>query len=134
MKSSKIRHWLVVAVLSVASAASSAAAESIKAEVDAITASVRAKMKLGMVSEADLALELNQLSDLLDRHRGEKTEQVAEILVTQAMIYADVIRDREMGVVLLKRVKYEYSGTEIAKAMDPLIASIQSGERYKNRR
>jgi hypothetical protein len=59
---------------------------------------------------------------------------VAEILVTQAMIYADVIRDREMGVVLLKRVKYEYSGSEIAKAMDPLIASMQSGERYKNRR
>jgi hypothetical protein len=89
------------------------------------------KRRLGMVTEADLALELNQLSDLLDRHQGEKTEQVAEILVTQAMIYADVIGDREMGVVLLKSVKFQYSGTEIAKAMDPLITSIQSGERYK---
>jgi hypothetical protein len=39
-----------------------------------------------------------------------------------------------MGIVLLKRLKYGFPKTEIGRSVDPLIASIKSGERYKGRR
>jgi hypothetical protein len=87
-----------------------------------------------LITEADLAPELNQLSDLLAQRSGEKTDEVAEVLLTQAMIYADVIGDHERGIVLLKRLKYEFPKTEVGQSVDPLIASIKSGERYKGRR
>jgi hypothetical protein len=111
-----------------------ATAQSLKSEINAISASVHAKIKKGTITAADLAPELNQYSDLLAQHAGEKTDEVAEILLTQAMVYADVIGDHEMGIVLLKRLKYEFPKTETGKSVDPLIASIKSGERYKNRR
>lgn len=107
----------IVRLLALASAflaflASPAAAqyEAVQARLDLISERVKAKAMTGRTSEADLAEELNDLSDLQNEYRTQKTI-AAELLYARAEIYEKVIKDRHMALILYEQAATDYPGT-----------------------
>ena len=95
-----------------------------KAQLQELVTKVKAKLKDGKKTEADLAEDLKAFDALVAEHQGEKTEDVAEILFMKGMLYAQVIENEEKATETLKRIKAEYPETEVAKKADRAIASF----------
>ena len=62
-------------------------------ELKALITKVRADIKSGKTTEADLSDDLKQFDALLAEHKGEKTDAVASILYMKAILYSQVIHD-----------------------------------------
>lgn len=99
-------------------------AADVKAEMDQIVTSVRAKIKDGKTTAADLAPELKQFDDLLARHKDEKTDDVARVAFMKALLYVQVIKDEAKGIALLKDLKRDFADTESSKRVDSMIAGF----------
>ena len=61
-----------------------------KAELQDLVGKVKAKLQAGKSTEADLAPELQSFDALLAEHKGEKTNEVADILMLKAQLYSEV--------------------------------------------
>lgn len=97
-----------------------------KAELQELIGKVNTKLKDEKRSEADLAPELKEFDALLAKHKGEKTDDVAQILFMKAMLYLQVFDNEEKGVPLLKQLKESFPDTKQAKSVDQVLASIES--------
>ncbi len=78
---------LLLSVQSGFAAETSAAGDELKA----LVAKVNAKLSEGKKTEADLAPELKEFDALLAKHKGEKTDEVAQIQLMEAMLYLQVL-------------------------------------------
>ena len=67
------------------------------ADLKALVTKVRTKLQEGKKTEADLAPELKEFDTLLDKYKGEQTDDVAQILQMKAMLYQQVLKDTEKG-------------------------------------
>jgi len=83
----------------------------VQEEADAIRERVRVKHQAGETSEAQLAPELNDLSDLQQKYRGNRVIS-AGLLLMRAQIYEQAIQDKEMAMMLYEQVAADYPGTE----------------------
>jgi len=95
-------------------------------ELPLLIEKIQAKLKTGVNSEADLAPEIAEFDVLLARHKGEKTDEVAQILVMKAMLYVQVFENQEKGLVFLRQLKAEFPDTVPGKEVDRLIESIEA--------
>jgi peroxiredoxin len=96
-----------------------------KAQLKELVDKVRAKLKPGAkTTEETLADELKQFDTLLDEHKGEKTDDVAQILVMKAMLYAQVLDSMDKATPLLKRVKTDFPDTKPAQNVDKMLESF----------
>src|ERR1039457_2585697 len=75
------------------------------ADLKALVSKVNTKVQEGKKTEADLAPELKEFDALLDKYKGEKTDDVAQILQMKAMLYQQVLKDTEKGDALLAQLK-----------------------------
>jgi peroxiredoxin len=100
-------------------------------ELSALVAKIQEKIRDGQKTEKDLAAELKEFDALLDKHKGEKTDDVAQILVMKAMLYTQVIDDTEKGLALLQQLKKDFPDTTQGKRADQQIAGIEKGEAAK---
>jgi thiol-disulfide isomerase/thioredoxin len=96
-----------------------------KAQLRDLVSKVQAQLQAGKKSEADLAPYLTEFDNLLAEHKGEKTDDVAQILLMKAMLYIQVTDNADKGVELIKQLKQEYPDTAPAKQVDPILASIE---------
>jgi thiol-disulfide isomerase/thioredoxin len=96
---------------------SAPAAESSPAatELKALITKIQTKLKDGKKTEADLGDEIKEFDALLAKHKGEKTDEVAQILVMKAMLYLEVLNNPEKGTQLLEQVKTDYPDTNPGK-------------------
>jgi peroxiredoxin len=125
IKNSKLRpHACLLALFGLASlAACSLAAEppastnSVSSELMGIISHVQAKGQTGPVTEADLAPEFKQLDCLLAQHKGETNDEVAQVLLTKARIYREVLRDTKMHDQLAKQLKHDFPNSRPAGAL-----------------
>ena len=102
-----------------------------KAEMQQLVQKVRTKLKEGKKTEKDLADEIKEFDTLLARHKGEKTDDVAQILMMKASLYLEVLDNTEKGLTLIKQLKTDFPNTELGKQADEIIAQIQQGEESK---
>ena len=58
-----------------------------------LAAKVQAKITHGENTEAAFAGEIAEFDSLLAKHQGEKTEDVAQILVMKALLYIQVLKN-----------------------------------------
>lgn len=100
-------------------------AQSPSADLEALVKRIEAKFRAGKRTEMELAREVNEFSDLLNKYRGQKTNEVAMILLVKAQLYLEGFNDIEMGVNLLEQVKAEFPRTEVALAADDLIRQVR---------
>ncbi len=85
-------------------------AEDVELALKSIYDRVIAKAQAGQGTEADLAVELNDLSDLQQKYRTNRGV-ASQLLLVRAQIYEKVIQDREMALILYQQVATDYPGT-----------------------
>jgi peroxiredoxin len=94
-------------------------------ELNDLVAKVKAKLQENKRTEADLAPELRQFDALLAKHKGEKTDDVAQILLMEAMLYLQVLDNNEKGTELIKQLQRDFPGTKPAENADKILASMK---------
>jgi peroxiredoxin len=102
-----------------------------KVQLQDLVAKVKTKLQAGNATEQDLAPELKDFDTLLAEHKGEKTDDVADILFMKAMLYAQVLNDYPKATEELQQVKTEFPGTADARKVDPILASFADDEAAK---
>jgi thiol-disulfide isomerase/thioredoxin len=95
-----------------------------KAQLQELVGQVRAKLKEGKPTEQSLAGELKQFDALLAEHKGEKTDDIAQILLMKAMLYLQVLDDEARGKQLIGQLKTDFPDTKQGKNADNVLASI----------
>ncbi len=101
------------------------------AELKDLVEKIQTKLKDGKKTDQDLADELKEFDALLVKHKGEKTEEVAQILLMEAMLYLQVFDNTEKGVELVKQLKRDFADTKSGQSADQILESIQKQEQSK---
>jgi hypothetical protein len=85
-------------------------------ELDALIAKIRTKLSGEPVTEADLAPELKEFDALLAKHKDEKTDDLAQILLMKAVVYRQVKEDAK-GDALMAQLLKDFPDSKQAKMM-----------------
>ena len=98
-------------------------------ELKELITSVQAKLKEGKKTETDLAPDLKAMDALLAKHKGEKTDDVAQILYMKATLYSQVLDNEEKGEELLKQLERDFPDSKQAADIKKQAAAkaIQAG-------
>lgn len=102
-----------------------------KEELKELVGKIQTKLKGGKNTAKDLAEHFTEFDKLLAAHKGEKTDDVAQILLMKALLYLQVLDDEAKGLPLLTQVKQEFPGTKPAEAVDNILASIEKQKASK---
>ena len=97
---------------------------SVAAEFKDLYTRIQAKLKDGKRTEKDLAPELKAFDELLDKHKGEKTDDVAQVLLMKAALYLQVLDNQDKAVELIKQLKRDFPDTSAGKRADTMLTSI----------
>ena len=92
-------------------------------ELDALIGKIRTKLSAGQRTEADLAPELKQFDDLLAKHKDEKTDDVAQILLMKGVIYQQVLNDKAEGDALMEQLQKDFPDSKQARMLKQQAAS-----------
>jgi len=84
-------------------------------ELKELITKVQAKLKAGDRTEDKLADELKQFDALLAKHKGEKTDDVAQILFMKAQLYSQVFENEEKGDQLLEQLQKDFPDSKQAE-------------------
>ena len=87
------------------------------AELKALIGKIQTKLRTGDKTEAAMAPELKEFDDLLAEHKGEKTDEVAQILFMKASLYEQVFKDKAKGDALMEQLKTDFPDSEPVKMM-----------------
>src|SRR6266496_1271680 len=101
------------------------------AELKDLVTKIQTKLKDGKNTDKDLADELKEFDALLAKHNDEKTDEVAQILLMEAILYLQVFENTEKGVELVKQLKRDFPQTSPAQNADQMLESIQKQEQAK---
>ena len=90
------------------------------------------KAKSGQLTEADLAPELKRFDALITAQKAAKSDDAAEIIYMEAMLYLQVLENDEKGGALMADLKNNYGetkyGKNAAKVVDKITARAASKE------
>jgi len=87
------------------------------AELKALVSKIQTKLREGQQTEKDLAPELKEFDALLAKHQGEKTDEVAQILLMKAKLYEEVLKDAVKGGALMAQLKRDFPDSEPVRMM-----------------
>lgn len=97
----------------------------VETQLQELVEKIREKLQQGKTTKDELAENLKEFDVLLEQHKGEKTDEVAQVLVAQASLYLQVFEDTETGLRLFRKLKSEFPETTQGKMADQIIASIE---------
>jgi len=100
------------------------ATNGVSAELHALIQEVRTKIAAGKNTEADLAPELKGFDGLLARHASEKTDEMAQVLYMEAMLYMEVLSNPTKGKTLVEKLKTDFPDTKLGKNADKILQSL----------
>ncbi len=106
---------LLSAALLLSGGFTTAAAEITEAakELRELVTRVQSKLKAGERTEAGLAGELKEFDALIAKHKDEKTDDVAQILMMKAQLYSQVLKNEEKGKGLLEQLKKDFPDSKV---------------------
>ncbi len=111
--------------LSLLCSASFVQAGDAKEELKELVTAIQTKLKAGKNAEKDLAENFAQFDKLLAAHKGEKTDDVAQILLMKAMLYIQVLDDEAKGMPLLTQLKKDFPDTKPAASVDRIMENFE---------
>lgn len=97
----------------------------VAAELKDLVAKVNTKLQENKKTEKDLAPELAEFDALLAKHKGEKTDDTAQILFMEAMLYLQVLDNSDKGIELIKQLQRDFPDTKQAQNADKMLASLK---------
>jgi peroxiredoxin len=100
-------------------------------ELKTLVSKINGKLHEGKQTQSDLAPELKEFDDLLEKHKGEKTDDTAQIILMKAMLYLEVFNDSATGKALVQQIKTDYPDTKAGKSAEGILANIELQEAAK---
>jgi len=97
-------------------------------QLQELISKIRESLQQGKTSEEALAEQIKGFDLLLEEHKGEKTDEVAQILLAKASLYLQVFNDTKTGLAMIKQLKTNFPDTTQAKTVDQMIAGIEKEE------
>jgi thiol-disulfide isomerase/thioredoxin len=91
-------------------------------ELKALVAKVQAKAKAGQKSATDLAPELAAFDALIAKYKDQNAEGAAEIAFQKAMLYGQLLNDKERSKSLLQELKTNFAGTKLAAQVERMLS------------
>ncbi|WP_038168019.1 TlpA disulfide reductase family protein [Verrucomicrobium sp. BvORR106] len=127
----KSKSLLMFAALAGLTLAPHMMAAIIKEEMVKIVGQVQQKAAAGKSTAEDLKAEIEAFDALLAQHKDEKTDEVANVAMMKAMLYAQIIEDEDTAIKLLGKVKADYPETKPGQQVDKVLAAIERGKAAK---
>ncbi len=100
-------------------------------ELKTLISKVNGKLHEGKKTPTDLAPELKEFDELIEKHKGEKADDTAQIILMKAMLYLEVFNDSATGATLVQQIKTDYPDTKAGKSAEEILANIQQQEAAK---
>jgi thiol-disulfide isomerase/thioredoxin len=95
-------------------------------ELKALVERIQTKLKAGKDTAADLAEEMVAFDNLYQKYRAKKTDDVAQILFMEALLYAQVLENNVKALQLFLVLKNEFSDTDFGAAAEKAIESLEA--------
>ncbi len=131
MKPFLLRALLAGALIVSSWPASGAEPATLQSQLQRTVQKIQTKISAGKKTEKDLADELKEFDALLAKHKGEKTDDVAQVAWMKVMLYLQVFEDTAKAVPMLKQIKTDFPGTKFAQNVDSVLASLERQEASK---
>jgi|GEM_PF-226089 len=93
-------------------------------DLDALVKKIGAKMTAGPRTADAFAPELEQFETLRTKYAGQKSEDVAQIALMHASLFAQVLNDEEQAKILLTALRNDFPKTKTAKAAGRMLAQM----------
>ncbi len=93
-------------------------------ELKALVTQIQTKIRAGKTDEKDFAGELKNFDTLLAKHKNEKTDAVANILLLKATLYLEVFSDADNAKAAVIQLKKDFPQTKAAQGADQMLAMI----------
>ena len=84
------------------------------------------KLKEDERTENEFAAEMKEFDTLLEKYKGEKTDDVAQILFMKAMLHLQVFDNAETGTKLVEQLKTDFPDTQQGKNADQILGSLKA--------
>ncbi len=97
-------------------------------DLKALVTKVQDKLREGKKTQAELAPELKAFDALIAKHKDEKTDDAAQIVLMKAMLYLQILDNTDKGLELLEQLKRDYPDTKPGKSTDAIVANIKQQE------
>jgi len=126
----------VVAALLLSSISPGWAADSAATDLKALVTKIQAKLKDGKPTEATLEPELKEFDALLEKYKGDKSDDVAQILMMKAALYSQVLDDQAKGDALMEQLQRDFPDSKAAanlkrqEAAKKIRASLVKGATF----
>ncbi|HKI69588.1 MAG TPA: TlpA disulfide reductase family protein [Verrucomicrobiae bacterium] len=93
-------------------------------ELKALVTKIQTKIRAGQTEEKDFGPELKEFDTLLAKHKSEKTDAVANILLLKSTLYLEVFNDPDKAKAAVERLKKDFPDTKAGQNADRMIAMI----------
>ena len=132
MKTKVLAFALALSMLGATRPLRAADSSEVGAELKQLITKVQAKLKSGKPTEASLSEELKGFDELLAKHKDEKTDEVAQVLMMKGMLYLEVLDNPEKGTAIIEQLKKDYPDTRAGKNADAMLENVKKqGEAKK---
>jgi len=102
--------------------------ESPSTELQALVAQIQSKLDQGKKTQTDVADDLKGFDALLEKYKGQKSDEVAEILQTEARLYLQVFEDFAKSRQLVLQLKRDFPLTTQGRQAQEILNSITKHE------
>jgi peroxiredoxin len=104
----KLLVALVATLLMLSTLSGLAADSTAAADLKALVTKIQAKLKEGKPTEATLAPELKEFDALIEKYKGDKSDDVAQIYMMKATLYSQVLDNEAKGDEVLEQLKRDF--------------------------
>jgi len=118
-----LKTFLLIAALM---ASSSTFAGDPEADLKALIEKVKNGIQDGRRSAKSLASEIKEFDTLLEKYKSQKTDAVAQILFSKAMLHVEVFSDVDSAIPMVKQLKKDFPDSKFGKDADRIITILES--------
>ncbi len=103
-----------------------------KTELHALVTKINTDLAAGKRTESALADDLKQFDVLLAEHKGEKTDDVAQMLYMKAMLYGEVLKNDTKAQELLNQLKTDFKDTQFVARLEKQQAEAAAAKKIQD--
>ncbi len=126
MKNKILAVITATSLLLLSQGTSAAQTNGFKADFNSLIGKIQTKIKDNKKTEKDLAAELKEFDTLLAKHKGEKADDLANVLMMKATLYLEVLDNGAKGAEVLNQIKRDYPDTKVAKGADKMLEQAKA--------
>ncbi len=104
------------------------------AELGALVGKIQEKLRAGQNTSEALAPDIAAFDALLTKYSGQKTDEVAQILVMKLSLYLEIFEDFTTAATLTKQLKTDFPQTGPGREAERLLEAIEGRAKLQETR